>query len=655
MLHRNALLLLGTAIGLSVPAAAAPVTVVQSLPEGSQLVTVDTAAPTTVTGTRAITGLGIGERLIGFDSRPAAGRVLYGLSNTGQTYVVNGFTGVATKLGAPLPLSGFPASTAFRFNPVVDRIRVATDAEQNLRLNPDTGAIAGVDGRIAYAAGDPGAGTNPNVTGGAYTNRQGGASTTLYVIETTRGVLALQGSVSGSPVSPNTGLLTTVGALGVGAGANSSLDVSRTGEVVALINDPLVRTSGLYRIDLATGAATLLAPLAGGNYTALAFTAAPLGTLGLTANQNAAGAVLDNFRGVPSRNLLSLLGGFDGLSAADQAAGLQQLTPAAYSLLPELVFQSMESNSTTIRRYLRDVRQGGTDSSAQGDADGRSQIGSDRRLGMWVTGNARYGFYKEAVDRYRTSYGAEGVNAGIDYRLRPNVLVGLTGGYDSARAHLTEFSPDSTINTWYAGAYGTAGYGPFYIEGHGSYGRSTFGLDRVIAIGNYNSSSTGRTRSENAGGTGTIGASFRYNGIEIEPYVGGRYAYVDIEGFGEAGGATALTLPRIKRESVQSIAGLRLGGNFTVGSATVRPSIRGEYRHEFENKRSRSFVTNFADASINTPFLFTTTPLNEDFAEIGAGFTVSGRSPVSLVIDYEGQIGKDRSIHGLTGGFRLAF
>ena len=658
MIHRTTTLLLGTALGLGLAAsvAAAPVTVVQSLPQGSQLVTVDSAAPGTPLATTAITGLGVGERLIGLDSNPGAGRALYGISNTGQAYVVNGFTGVATPLGAPLALTNGTASTVFRFNPTNGAIRVSTDAEQNLRLNAANGAVIAVDMPTAYAAGDPGAGTNPNITGGAYTNRAGGTSTTLYVIETNRGVLATQGSVGGAPNGPGSGQLQTVGSLGVGAGANSTLDISRTGETVGLINDPLVRQSALYRIDLTTGTATLIAPLAGGNYTALAFTATPLSQVGLTANQRGVGAALDNFTGAPSADLLGLFGGFDGLSAADQAGALQQLSPAAYSLLPELIFQSEESQSTTIRRYLRDVRQGGTDDSAQADATaGRAQIGSNRKLGMWITGNARYGFYRAAVDRYRTSYGATGVTGGLDYRLRPNILVGLTGGYDAARVHLTPLSPESSLDTWYAGAYGTAGYGPFYIEGHGSYGRTDFRLQRVAAFGNYDAFTQAHPKSENATGVGTVGASFRYNGIEVEPFAGGRYTYVNIEGFSEGTSLAALTLPRIKRESVEGLAGLRMGANLTIGGATVRPSIRGEYRHEFEDRHPRTFVSDFAGAGIGSQFAFTTTPLSADYADVGAGVTISGHSPFSVVISYDGQLGKDRSINGITGGFHLAF
>jgi hypothetical protein len=46
------------------------------------------------------------------------------------------------------------SSFGFDFNPTVDRIRVQSDADQNLRLNPATGALAATDTTLSFAVGD---------------------------------------------------------------------------------------------------------------------------------------------------------------------------------------------------------------------------------------------------------------------------------------------------------------------------------------------------------------------------------------------------------------------------------------------------------------------------------------------------------------------
>jgi len=115
-------------------------------------------------------------------------------------------------------LSG--SSFAFDFNPMVDRIRLASTGGQNLRLNPDTGAVAMADKALVYKAGDPGAGIVPAALGAAYTNNvRAATSTTLYDVDTARDALVIQ-------APPNDGVLTTVGALGVNLAGPLGFDIS---------------------------------------------------------------------------------------------------------------------------------------------------------------------------------------------------------------------------------------------------------------------------------------------------------------------------------------------------------------------------------------------------------------------------------------------
>src|SRR6185295_12438641 len=48
------------------------------------------------------------------------------------------------------------------FHPIPDRIRFFSDTENNVRIDPTTGLVANVDTNLAYKAGDPNFGKNPN-------------------------------------------------------------------------------------------------------------------------------------------------------------------------------------------------------------------------------------------------------------------------------------------------------------------------------------------------------------------------------------------------------------------------------------------------------------------------------------------------------------
>jgi len=239
---------LTAASALALPGAASAAEAFYGVTQDNRLVTFQSDNVTNVEPSHAITGLPGGESIVGLDVRPLNGQ-LYALGKTSRLYVINPRTGAARQVGAT-PFIPALAGTGFGFdfNPTVDRIRVTSDAEQNLRLNPDNGTVAGVDTNLAYAPGDPGAGTNPSVAGSAYTNSFAGATaTTLYDIDNARHALVIQNP-------PNDGTLTTVGALGTNDNA-VAFDIGEGNVGYAVLNGEQNRQN-LSRIDLSNGHAT---------------------------------------------------------------------------------------------------------------------------------------------------------------------------------------------------------------------------------------------------------------------------------------------------------------------------------------------------------------------------------------------------------------
>src|SRR3954467_731627 len=223
----------------------------------NNLVRFDSATPGTIVSSTPITGMIGGDTVVGLDFRPMDGR-LFALGSGSRLYIIDPGTGVATQVGSgtfAVPLSG--TSFGFDFNPVVDRIRVVSDTNQNLRLDPNTGAIAGTDANLAYAMGDANFNVDPSVVGSAYTNSVANATTTtLFGIDSSLNTLVQQGAVNvppGTP-SPNTGQLFTVGSLGVDTSAVVGFDIASNGTAFASM--VVAGFPRLYTINLATGAAS---------------------------------------------------------------------------------------------------------------------------------------------------------------------------------------------------------------------------------------------------------------------------------------------------------------------------------------------------------------------------------------------------------------
>jgi len=202
------------------------------------------------TTTVPYTGLQAGETIIGIDIRPANG-LLYGIGSTSRIYTINPLTGSATQVGAAGAFTINGTGFGLDFNPAVDRIRLVSNTEQNLRLNPNDGTLTSTDTPLNPAG---------NVVGLAYDRNDNDTTTatTLYGIDSAAGTLVLVGSINGTPNSPNTGIVTTVGSLGLGTNLNEAIgfDISgRSGIGFATITTGGI--SRLYTINLTTGAATL--------------------------------------------------------------------------------------------------------------------------------------------------------------------------------------------------------------------------------------------------------------------------------------------------------------------------------------------------------------------------------------------------------------
>ncbi|HXG29849.1 MAG TPA: DUF4394 domain-containing protein [Nevskiales bacterium] len=256
--------------GLAIPPPAAPVVFAST--SGNQLVRFDPLTPGSVTTIGSIAPLQAGEAIRGLDFRPATGD-LYALGSSGRVYRLNPATGAVLQsalLAAPAGMvagcsGGFMAlaGTLFGvdFNPVPDRLRVVSDAEQNLRINVDDGVTC-TDGAINPAA---------TLIASAYTNSFAGAdATTLYGIDTGTSPdrLVIQnppnaGTIADAVMSANLGVDATDAAFDIAGGHN--------GLVLAALN--LGSGSNLYRVNLATGTATQIGttPI-GGSTTPLAIT-----------------------------------------------------------------------------------------------------------------------------------------------------------------------------------------------------------------------------------------------------------------------------------------------------------------------------------------------------------------------------------------------
>ncbi|MEW6118568.1 MAG: DUF4394 domain-containing protein [Pseudomonadota bacterium] len=238
--------------------------------ERGELLHFRAGAPNKILSRKKIAGLD--EDVRGMDFRVSHG-ALFVLGASGRLYTLDTETAQAKPVGdAALALP--TVETGFDFNPAVDRMRVALADATNLRAHPVTGGQVDSDpkadsvqrdGVLIYAPGDTHAGWPALVNGVAYTyNQKNDELTTNFAIDGARGNLVTMGSREGvePSVSPNGGLVFTVGSLKTGPITAVSFDISDVHNSAYLAASRVGDTrTHLFRVNLESGEATYLSSI----------------------------------------------------------------------------------------------------------------------------------------------------------------------------------------------------------------------------------------------------------------------------------------------------------------------------------------------------------------------------------------------------------
>jgi hypothetical protein len=230
---------------------------IYAVDSNNTLITFGALTPGTRVGLVGINGLAAGETVLGIDFRPLDDQ-LYAVTSASRLYTIDVGTGLATPVGGgalTTPLTG--TTFGVGFNPAVDRLRIHTSSEQNLRVNQTANPLVTlVDVPLAYAAGDVNAGDDPRIAGTAYTLsvRPAPTSTELFAIDAGQDVLVRLNN-------PNDGQLTTVGGLGFDTSDDVGFDIAGDTDVAYATLTPAGAAGGpsrLYTVNLRSGQVTVV-------------------------------------------------------------------------------------------------------------------------------------------------------------------------------------------------------------------------------------------------------------------------------------------------------------------------------------------------------------------------------------------------------------
>ncbi|MUG91839.1 DUF4394 domain-containing protein [Scytonema sp. UIC 10036] len=428
----------------------------------NRIVSFDTSNPDNPNAGIPITGLAAGQNLVGIDLRPQNGK-LYGIASDGmgnaQLYAISTQTGSAVAIGTlgqlvddtgnSVAITG--SSFEVDFNPTVDRLRIVTSNGLNFRVNPNTGAAIDSNVLVADINPDDSSGGGTTTTDAtAYTNSAPNVTaTTQYTLDSATNTLVIRNPLNnGTQTSPLVVTLngspldfTSVNGFDIPSSVNvSASNTSATGQAFAVLT--VGGQTGLYALELSTGAATLVGTVGAGTEPIQGFAleneVVPDGlpAIGLTVD----GTQLLRFNSASAQTVTSAP--VTGVAAGETLVGID-LRPAT----GQLYGLGINDAANTGSLYSIDPQTG----TVTIVGEGAGQIAFVDAVGNLVdlpSADTGFGFdFNPTVDRIRVVTGT-----GLNFRLNP-----ITGVAVDGNTGLDGINADGSVNGLPIGSVGISG------------------------------------------------------------------------------------------------------------------------------------------------------------------------------------------------------
>jgi outer membrane lipase/esterase len=278
----------------------------------------------------------------------------------------------------------------------------------------------------------------------------------------------------------------------------------------------------------------------------------------------------------------------------------------------------------------------------------------NQKLGVFVNGDVNFGNQDANNRSSGFDFDTKGVTVGADYRVTPDLALGLAFNYANSNSDLNNDRGNISIDSYSFSAYGGYSREKFYADALVNYGWNDFEIERNIKVTGFRSA-TASTRGNQFSVRLNTGYNFGQNQLSIGPMLGVRYSKVTIDGYSERNGSILnLNVSDQAADSVILNVGAQLAYDFRTPSATVTPYIAANYEHEFAND-SRTITTELATQPGIPNRTITGSP-DRDFVRLSAGLQTQFANNLSIGVGYETILGKrDLSDHFVQARIRYEF
>jgi outer membrane autotransporter protein len=277
---------------------------------------------------------------------------------------------------------------------------------------------------------------------------------------------------------------------------------------------------------------------------------------------------------------------------------------------------------------------------------------------IWLQGFGSFGHLDGDGNASGGDFTISGLSGGFDYRLSPEMLVGLAVGYAHDDASVGGPGASGSVDAIQFAGYGGYVNGPWHLDGIFSYGYLQTDTKRFINVGSIHQEADGSYDGNVFSLSTEGGYAFKAGPVTIEPTLGLNYTHLSQDSFNETSPAPGnnnydLNVHSVDMDSVRSAVGVRLAAQFgEKDGVQFIPALRAAWEHEFMDKTAdvnASFVGGSGD------FVVRGVELGADSAALGAGLTVAFNKALQGFVNYDAQLNERLSSHAISGGLSYSW
>jgi autotransporter-associated beta strand protein/T5SS/PEP-CTERM-associated repeat protein len=656
---------------------------------------------TTVTGAGGLTKAGNGMLTLAGASYTGATSVNGGTLQAGAANVFAASSAVTVASGATLDFNGF------------DQALASLSGAGAVTMGAGSMTVGGNNASTTFSGAISGSGSLTKNGTGALT--LSGTNTYTGLTTVNAGTLIVNGSIAGAVTVNSGGVLNGTGR--VGALVTNGGIVAPGNSIGTLnVNGNFIQNGGIYQVEVnaagqndrinAAGSATLNGGIVqvlaqSGNYARnttytilnatggisgaysavtsnfafltpslsydannvylLLFQSASAFAAGAqTPNQYAVGTALDRANATATGDFNTVLNALSALSTQQGPAALNAISGQQYADFGTLNVQGAALFMNVVGQQMALAR-GGTGSGqrqALAQACDVQACDGASPWSVWVSAIGGLGSVNGNGNSSTLTYNFGGAASGIDYRVDPRFLVGLSAAYAAGNQWVDSFLGRGWTDTVSVIGYGSFTSAGFYADALAGYAWSGNQMQRQIQFPGLQRTANGSTGANQFLGqieTGYRIGLFAPAAASVTPFARLQGSTVTQNAFSEWGAnSLSLSVAQQTTNSLRTVFGADLAGAVPLGSErSLALDLRLGWLHEYADT-GRPITAAFAGAPSNAFTVYGATP-QRDAAVIGfsAGTTIA--EATQLYLRYDGEISTGASNHTLNLGLRISW